>query len=299
MTTEIEMFLETAPDDPGPYRRLDLNLVNGFVPQSLNFGFPEIRENVDKRPANNGTDDYTEFFGASAVQIVIALEASQMQLPASERKLEDTLKRWLNPLRRSHLVYRQRGEIDWRMAYVRGSGGARQLQLARTRWGEVSMTFRVPKGIHQSYELLEMPLPFSATELGRAYNLTYDRVYPAANPVGVVEIDNQGNVEASPIARIYGPCSNFRLENINTGESLKFKSTFALLAGEFLVVDFDEGTVLMGGDLLNSRYNQIDVPNNTWWKLDAEAITLVRPVAATFTAPQAHMELYWRHTYVP
>lgn len=294
---ELEMYLETADTDPGAYRRLDLNHENGYVPQEINFGFPDIRDNVSKRPSANGTDDYTRFFGASAVQIKLALEPTMMAVPVSERKLEDALRRWLNPVRRTWLVYRQRGEDDWRRVLVRGSNGARTLQLATTTWGQVSMVFRAPKGYSESNELFEKNLPFTGTELGRTYDLTFDRTYPVSGVVGIVEVENLGNVDVFPIVRVYGPCTDFRLDNLTTGLTLKFKTAFQLLASEFLVIDFEEGTVLMGGDLNNSRYNERDTAVSEWWTL-AEGLNLIRPVAATYTAPQAHMEIFWRHNYL-
>lgn len=291
------MYLETDESDPGPYRRLDLNWLNGYVPQSIDLGFPDIRGNVQKRPSANGTYDYTRFFGASAVNIQVALESSGMPIPVSDRKLEDALSRWLNPLRRSRLVWRAAGEEDWRQVLVRGDDKNRKIALARTSFGNLSMVFRAPKGYSQSLEQFQKNLPFNGAESGRTYDLTFDRVYPASAAVGVVDVENLGNVDVHPILRVYGPCTDFRVENITTGMALRFKNTFALLADEFIVIDLEEGSVLMGGDVGNDRYNEIDVTTTEWWTLQ-EGVNQIRAVAATYTAPQAHAEIFWTHNYI-
>lgn len=294
----LEMYLETDMEmEAGPYRRLDLIHSNGYVPQEINLGFPDIRDNVQKRPSANGTFDFTRYFAASAVQIKVAMEPSLMATPVTTRRLEDQLKRWLNPARRSCLVYRDPGEEDWRRIRVRGNDSTRNISLARTTFGVVSLVFRAPKGYSESLEVFSKNLPFTGTESGRAYDLTFDRTYPASGTIGVIEVENLGNVESHPILRIYGPCSDFRVENQTTGEQLKFKTAFSLLANEFLVIDMENGTVLMNGDVGNDRYDQIDVATSDWWTLQ-EGMNLIRAVAGTYTSPEAHGEIYGRHNYI-
>lgn len=291
------MYFETDETDPGPYRRLDLVWSNGYVPQELNLGFPDIRDVTQKKPSANGTYDYTRHFGAAAVQVKLALESTAMPVPLSDRKLEDQLRHWLNPQRRTNLVWRQRGEDDWRKTLIRASDGNRTINLARTQFGVLSMVFRAPKGYSESYEQFTKNLPFNGTEAGRTYDLTFDRVYPASGTIGVVDVENLGNTDSYPVLRLYGPATEFRVENITTGMQLKFKTTFALLTGQFIEINLEEGTVLMGADISNDRYNEIDVATSDWWVL-AEGVNQIRAVAATYTAPEAHGEIFWRHTYI-
>ena len=58
-----------------------------------------------------------------------------------------------------------------------------------------------------------------------------------------------------------------RLENATTGKALEFDAAYSLLTGEYLVVDFKEGTVLLNGDTANSRYDQLDFSVSEWFEL--------------------------------
>jgi hypothetical protein len=295
---EIEMYFETAPDELGPYRRLDLDHTHGYVPQDITIGFPDVRDNVVKRPQANGTADHTKFFGASAVNIKVALEPSMMPVPVTQRKLEDQLRGWMNPRRRGYLVFRERGEDLWRRIYFRGDNVNRTLKLARTEFGVASMTMRAPKGYSESLDLQTKNLPFGgATEAGRAYDLTFDRTYPASSVAGSVEVNNEGNSDAHPVVWIYGPCADFGVENLTTGQVLQMKEPFGLLAGEFLVIDFEAGTILMSGDIANSRRKFLDTSVSEWWTL-VDGVNIIRAVAGSHTPPQAHAEIFWHHTYI-
>jgi len=298
---KMEMYFQSCCGEEDPYYMDNLYLThaNGFVPQSLNLGHPEVRDNSQKRANQSGTFDFTQHHGASAVQITVALAPELMETPLTETALLDKLKRWTNPYSRSYLIYREQGEVDWRKILIRNANSNRNISLVRSEFGNVSLTFRAPKGISESYEEVTVPLSFNGLESGRTYDLTFDRTYPASNIIGLREVINLGSTEAYPRLRIYGPCSGFRCENVTTGKTLWFKDAFTLLANEYLVIDFEEGTVYMNGDPTNQRYSELKITeaDYDWWKLVC-GVNMVRAVATTFTSPQAHMDLSYNHSYI-
>lgn len=261
----IEVRLE---DQDGIYTSLELTRTNGYVPQALNTGFPSVRENNDKRSSQNGEHDFTQYFGARAVTLSVALAPELASAPSpTEQQLEDGLRAWLAPHRRSWLVWRQQGG-SWRRLSVRGNQLAYSLSMISNNFGRMTCGWKCADGVSESVELITFTLSTSAAvEQGRSYDRAYDRTYPASPMIGSQEVINLGTAPAYPVLRIHGPQTGPRIENQTTGKKLQFKNAFALVAGQFLEVDFKEGTILLNNDPANSRYSELDLTVSEWWEL--------------------------------
>ena len=296
--TNIEMYLEDSivAGAAGHKPTLALNVANGYVPQNLNLGFPEVREVSSKRPSANGTFDYTSLFGAKAVSASIGM-ASELVPGATDQVLEDRLRLWVMPSVRAYLYYRFAAADDWRRVFIRGAAASLGLNFVKNGFRIITLGWKAPDGVNESAtETVETVNPGSSIEDGRDYDLVFDRTYPASAVIGAKPISNLGNAPVYPRVRIYGPCTQPRIENQTTGKALEFDASFSLLAGEFLEIDFQVGTVLLNGNPLNSRYQFVDFAASEWWDL-IPGINLIRFYPGSSSAPSV-AELRFRSAFI-
>jgi|SRR5688572_23237553 len=97
---------------------------------------------------------------------------------------------------------------------------------------------------------------------GRTYNRTYNLTYAAGGTGGTLMATNAGNFPTRPILTVTGPSDTPRIENVTAGKALEVG--LSLAAGEFLVIDTDERTVMLGGT--SSRYSSLTAASR-WWEL--------------------------------
>lgn len=297
----IQARLEDAREGyPNPLPTLELIRENGYVPQSLNTGIPFVRENTEVRSAQNGSYDNTMYWGAATVQLIVGI-AHELVPGMTDTKLEDALRAWLVPSVRARLVYRRSDDDDWRQIDIRGNtGSGMNINLIRSDFDKLSMIWKAPRGISESYGIDGAPesrllTPATDVEAGRAYDLAHDRTYPASSLIGSNIAPNLGTAPVFPKLFIYGPCTQPRVENITTGETLEFLSSYSLASGDYLEIDFEEGTVLLNGDAGNSRYNQIDFSVSDWWQL-IPGTNYVRFYPLTVADPGI-ARIEWRHGF--
>lgn len=293
----IEAYLEDTrlPSALGYLPPLELSPINGIVPQSLNLGYPEVRDNVTRRPAANGTYDRTAYYGSKAVSMVLKYDGNMIGIP--DQDIEDKIRSWMNPSVRAYLYYRFSSTANWRRVLVRPSNLNRSVNLIRNEFGMVSLTFRAPLGINESSEEFILSVDAAASsELGRTYPLTFDRTYPTSTIAGSVPVVNEGNAPWFPVITFSGACTQPRIENVTTNKRIVFQNTFSLLAGQTLMIDFAEGTVLLDGNPANSRYSKIDFSSSSWFDLQPGE-NLLRFYPAASTAP-CFAEIKYRHGYL-
>jgi hypothetical protein len=97
---------------------------------------------------------------------------------------------------------------------------------------------------------------------GRTYNRTYPLTYAAGGTGGNLTATNTGNFPTRPVLTITGPSTSPRVENVTAGKHLLFDLTLGV--GDFLVVDLDARTILLGGTA--SRYSSL-AAGSSWWDL--------------------------------
>lgn len=307
--SNIEAWLQDTrePGAAGYLPPLYLRPEFGYVPQKLVKGFPEVRSVDDKRPSQNGTFDFTEFYGACAVNLVVALApeivAPTVAVPVwTDERLEDQINMWLSPGRRSYLYARRKPSDSLRRVLIRSSQRGTGINLvSNAEFGEMSLAWRGIDGVWEAAEVTQAFLnPGSAVEAGRVYDKTYDITYPASAVIGTSNVFNAGTADTFPIVTIYGPCTGPRIENQTTGKKLEFLSSYVLAAGEFLRIDFKEGTVALNGDPSQSasRYDKIDFAGgiSDWWNLIPRD-NLLRFYPVSYTSP-SYVLIEYRHAYL-
>jgi hypothetical protein len=101
---------------------------------------------------------------------------------------------------------------------------------------------------------------------GLVWNLTWNLSWGASSSSGSIFAVNAGTFPTPPVFRIDGPVTNPSVENITTGEKLALSADGGLVvgAGEFVELDTDARTVLLGGTA--SRYSKLSA-DSTWFDL--------------------------------
>ena len=147
-------------------------------------------------------------------------------------------------------------------------------------------------------------LPY-ATSAGRAYNLTFNRVYPSTG-VTVVTTYNRGDVVAFPLLRLYGPASGISIQFTvqppgagSTAWMLYFLAGFSINAGDRLEIDSKNRTMYLNGDPTQNRYSQVDFGRSTggWPYIPAGGSTIWYLNAGTYSTT-TQLQVNWSDAYL-
>lgn len=239
--------------------------------EEIDFGLPEVRAIQDPRTQADGTRDRSAYHGAAPVTISGRVWGNNIETPGN---VLDELRGFLHPRIRPWLIYQIDGQ-DERRIRLRADNHNAIMTGEADGLIKYAVSWLAPDGVSESVDQTTVIATATADiEAGRSYDLTFDRVYPSAAPIGTVEVNNPGNVQVWPTLRIYGPCTQPRIENQTNGGQLIFREPFGIAAGSFVEVDMRERTVLLNGLPSSSRYNQVDFAASDWWPLDRGDNTL-------------------------
>lgn len=125
---------------------------------------------------------------------------------------------------------------------------------------------------------------------GLVWNLVWNLSWGASSSSGSIFAANGGNFPTPPVFRIDGPVTNPSIENITTGEVLGLTS-ITVGSGEFLELDADARTVLLGGTA--SRYEKLTTAQ--WFDLKP-GTTELKFRGTTAGAPT--LTVYWRNAWL-
>lgn len=240
----------------------DLTIDNGFAVANLDLGFPAIRAVTDPNPDYDGEDDRTRYFGARAVTLSGVIVPVTGPAPMTRQQVLDRLANFLAPHRRPWIVYELEPGSGERRLRLRGDQHSRPITIPES--AAVSASWRAPDGIQEASEITELILHgWHEGELGRVYDLHFDRAYTSFDPVGLGELTLLGSFPAYPTIVLTGPASGLRVENVTTGKRIELD--MVLTAGEILTVDFARRTVVDQNG--TSRFDTRDPSVSTWWTL--------------------------------
>jgi hypothetical protein len=283
---------------------LDLmDQANGFRVETVDLGYPAVREDVGDYPGRRGGWDNTRLFGARAVTVTGWI----VPVPGASRQAAwHAIAPYLDPAARPVLTF----QID-------GDQIPHQLHVRAAQFSSVASNPQVSP-FQLGFKALD-PVAYSATVNtaicwptntagGRTYNLSFPRVYPAS-PIGGATTTTAGDQTVYPLLHLYGPASTIRIaETIwaaaaPTGYSyaIPFKSGYSVAAGDRLDIDCAAHTVLTNGDPGSSQYNQIDFANwsGFWPRL---APTDTNPaewtLSATATSGVTQLQIVWQDAYL-
>lgn len=270
---------------------LILDALDGWGITKINLGDSKVRANTQDAPDADGTLDFTEYVGARTFTLGFELVPVTYTLFDMVVRLKafQSLRR---PIR----------------AEFRLEEGAPLLKadLRKTSWNDemasigldtIVAQWEVPKGIYESAEaVVTNILPAgSGVELGRSYDRSGDRTYPASPVLGSGSVVNLGNFNAYPLLRIYGACTDPVIYNDTQGLALAFTG-LTINAGEFLEIDTRYKTIRYQGLATDSRYDKLSFPTSRWWTLEAQTTNALRFVPATAGATSV-LEVTHNHAY--
>lgn len=129
---------------------------------------------------------------------------------------------------------------------------------------------------------------------GFSFNLAFPINFGAASVTGQVFVENRGNALTYPVLTISGPGVNPSVYNATTGQTIGL--TYTLNAGETMVIDTLNRTVLLNGVAANNKYGALDFLHTIWWGL-VSGINDIRLIYYSYTAG-ASLRVDWRDSWV-
>jgi len=173
------------------------------------------------------------------------------------------------------LVFKVPGKAE-RVLFVKSRGVRYDWESAR-RVGMTPIQFLMYAEDPRIYDnnLISQIIPFGGTATtGYAFSYGFDLSFGATVPPDGQFVVNVGNRPTPAILTITGPVLNPRIVNDTAGKTLAF--TIDLLAGETLVIDLANNTVMLNGTV--NRRSTLDESN---WFLFPKGSTFIRFGGAT------------------
>ena len=222
---------------------------------------PDVRTSDTPRPSDHGMFAGNDFAAGRTVEVDLEVTGTS---DVSFRTSVDALAA-VTAFRQTELplTFRLPGGVDKRI-YVRPRRRALPVSLDYFfRIAPTTIQFYAsdPRIYADSETSLSLSLPTSTG------GLTFPIVWPISwgtATSGTAQAVNAGTFATRPVVTFTGPLTAPSIENVTTGQTFRMASTFELLAGETLVVDFDSRTVLLNGTA--SRYSSV-ASNSQWWEL--------------------------------
>lgn len=279
--------------------RLELTEANGFVVTSLDLGWPTVRAVSNNRVGANGADDTTAFYGPRAVSLEVGVFAPDDRT-ASRRDRMSRLLAYASPARRAVLVFWDDDGVPQRVS-LRGESVTPPPRRPVGTAVTVMLAWSAPDGIVEELEQRTVKVSaFAATGgPGRTYPRRYPIRYPVRASAGSQDVVN-GTEPAAPIYRLWGPCVNPRLVNVETGAEVRFGNTatgdLTLTADQYVEVNVRNATVTLNGRATESLYSRLDLVASSFAWLIAGTQRL-RYVPKSFGSG-AHADVLYRRAYL-
>lgn len=238
--------------------RLDLTCVEGFVVTSFEIGWPEVRTVMNPRALSDGMIDTTRYLGARAVTVGLRLDQTKL----ATQDLLDRVTPFLSPRSRPTLVWTVQDSYGCNgPAPSSFDDGVRSLMV---RGESMPLVIDAPKYTsvvcqwvaQESYtsaltERCAVAIITGTGEDGRVYDLDFDRDYPFSPVYGVTYFDTLGN---APMDWSGTLTSEVTAPEIQINSTWIRFPTLTLLAGQTVVIDTRERTILRNNDPNDSVY---------------------------------------------
>jgi hypothetical protein len=238
--------------------------VPGVVVRSYDLGFPTPREVVSDDVDQDGTQDFTTFFGSR----VVKLECSIHDTPGvTKHQLFETLRTMCLPSHRPQLLVQCDGWGQQRVLTMRGTPASCVVASKHVSFLEASVGWVVPEGVMLSLATELSIQPTAANATGRSYQKSYPWSYVPGTQPNEATATNAGNAPWGWVAKFWGQATNIRINNLTTGGVTKLDLNIP--EGHFVQVDSRAKTVLMDNDPTQSVFSSMDFTVSSWWTLAA------------------------------
>jgi hypothetical protein len=254
---------------------------NGLIIDTVDLGFPDIREDMAVIPDADGEWDFTRFFGARGISLSGTLVDSSR---GTRMMALRALGPFLSVPARPSLIYSFNTDDD--IAYMRlrvaGYSGAITNPVI-TKFQVQYKATQPPVGYSLTTQSVRV-IPGSLYAFGRIYTEPQpqdpggpgvitatsgwepDRHYPDMGGAQHALAVNAGDASTWPFILITGYCVGPAVYNDTTGLGFAMAPSFVLNSGETLVVDMRDRQVYLGTPDA-SRYAQVNFASSAWWSL--------------------------------
>lgn len=274
---------------------------NGVYVAKVDIGAPAVREVAYDLPDRDGTLDQTAFVGARLITLsgqVIASAAA-----GTRQEILDRLSRFCRPGSRPTLTVALNDDIP-RTIGLRGDQCAAPIE--RPGRCPFAASWKAPDPRFYAADADGDPVvssltvfpPMSST-LGRSYNLTFPRLYPAAwGGSGFATAPVAGDFPTWPTYTIVGPATNPIVSTTDAegNTSAVAFSSLTLAIGDYVTVETATRAVYLNGDRAADRYSTIDVTRTRWGPL-YPIDTTISFNATSFASP-AQLAAAWTDAYL-
>lgn len=273
-----------------------------YVVTSMQIGSPEVREVTRNRSLGDGTLDDTRYLGSRAITLSIRLnDVSDCADPlVSMQTLVDRLTPYMSPRRRPTLTWQLPRSSELRSAVVRGVNWG--WTVAGPKGNAIAPQWVVPSGEivlggADARQCITIK-PSGDVELGRTYNLVFNRTYPASTPLGSRILINPGTTTSHWVLTIYGPVVNPKFTINGVLFAADRRGGVTLVLGQTLVVDTRARTVLLNGVSTTSRYQYVNYDEWSWDDLMLKPDSNLVRFDGTGLSAQSAAELCYTPTYL-
>lgn len=266
----------------------------GYYCTSLDLGSPNVREVMNDRPDQHGSDDRTQFFGSRAVSAEIqatqdiddvATAFAPFMVPNLRPVLHYVLDRPGTPERT--LVLRA-ASYSWPIV------GA-SLRDIKLQWVAGDPIAKDPT------QHIATAWAGSTAIPGRSYNLAFPRTYPpgAGVPTSSV-IHSNGDVAVQPILRIFGPITQ-PVVTIHTPSgqvfTVGFVAGFTVGAGAWVDVDTKRKSAYYESDPNQNVISSLDW-NNIVWPVLPVRVDNIMTIRGQNTTSSTQVQAIWYDGYL-
>jgi hypothetical protein len=241
------------------------NFTGGWFCESLDLGYPAVREVVSNKPSQDGVDDRTQYMGGRVVSAnVHTVAGAGARIDAVASQFAPFMVPSARPI--LHYVLDRPGAPE-RTMVLRPSGYAWPVAGGQERQIQMQWLAADPAAVDPN---LQTAISWSgaSTSPGRLYNLTFDRAYPAGGGSrSSAVVKSYGDLPVRPKYRIYGPITQpvVSVSQDGTGSGVVyFLASFNVNAGHFVEVDSWNKTAVMDGDPAQSMVTYLDWQNSKW-----------------------------------
>lgn len=263
----------------------------GALTDLSGFDSPDVRESADDLVQQDGGIHGDFFYGRRPITL-----SGIILNPSSA---DDRNQKWTK-LQRASNAMRADAVLSWQLA-----GGEQQFMSVRRQqplrlsggWQkefQLSMVAADPRVYSQALNSNNVNLSGGGGSGGFAFDASFSLAFGLAVVSGQMMLTNAGDFTTYPVFVITGPVTNPTIQNFTLGRTLYL--TYSLAAGEQLVVDTLNHTVLLGGTA--TRYSAVDFARSSadWLPL-APGVNDIRLAADAFSAG-ANLAVTWRDAWI-
>lgn len=272
-----------------------------FKAADLDLGFPLVRTVSSPAPDADGEIDTSELSGARVVTLGLRVRPDG----ASRWATTQALKAYLNPRLRPTLFVEFDGSPELMLTLRASNLTDRWVPSTNGKYDLVAQ-WVCPSGIIESAELhsgIIRPGAGGVDGIEFASTIEFGPTveFPFVEPIGTSLVTNEGDRNAYPVIRAFGPFGDegnasdeTEIGNVTTGKTLVFAG-LGISAGDYLEIDFRNRTILVNSLATQSRYQYLTFPDSSWWSL-APGVNEVSFRPDTFSG-NAQAVVYWRDAY--